>query len=156
MAIADWSVRRIRRLWLVAGVLQLGLAGVWAVQYYRAIHRPPRALADSGFVPLSQLDPAKRDSALATLRDSFGIVLNVSGDSLRSIELTPAGQQRANAIGESVSRALGPFAWKLWALVIFAYLLFFSPTIVAGVLTLVWWRTRRQRARMLVPVAADA
>jgi hypothetical protein len=90
---------------------------------------------------------------LATLRDSLGIILEVRGDTIAGVSLTPAGEARLRALAahlrpvfasiDQADRGIVPF---LVAVVLTA----FSPTIAAATLTIYWLWARRRRTAVAV------
>ena len=150
MAIRDWTPRTIRRLWVVAAAIQLALVLPWAIHQYRLRHSAPPLSTDSLPGLFSSVDSARRASALAMLRDSLGIVLEVRGDTITDVSLTPEGASRARQLAASVDTAVAQFSRVLLPLLIVVLTIEFSPTLVAVLLTACWFWLRRGHAQTAV------
>lgn len=146
MSLRHWSRKRIRRLWLLAAVLQLAILGAWAILYYDYLHESPLMAVSTDATHLSRLDSARRTAILAMLRDSLGVELTVSGDTIREVRLTPEGRRRA-ARGGVIARAFDQMGPMLLVGTLVAYLMIFSPTIVAAIITALWWTQRPHEGR---------
>jgi len=141
MAIAVWTPRRIAIIWVVAIFVQLLLG--WSAFRARptADHSMAAQVASGSLVRADSLSRVQVDRIL---RDSLGVVLQRRGDTIVAIDLTPRG----DSLAATLRGATIGFEWEGVSLprIILAILLFFSPTLAASVLTLLWRRARRAHA----------
>ena len=134
MALRDWPVRRMQRLWVGTAVLYglFFLAG--PVQNYRErriVERQQaedRAREDSAWAAMSPAQQAKADS----LKDSLRVMLGGLRQAFESAASTPEFRQSVAAFGDG-----------LWRAVVIAYALILTPALILAVLTGVWWVQRR-------------
>jgi hypothetical protein len=158
MAIRDRTPRTIRRIWVVFAVVQLAILLPGMLRLYRRQHPAPLLPAPDS-VPgiFTGRDSADREALLTELRDSLGMIVEVHGDTVTSVGLTPEGEARLRALAvqlrpqfaglNQIGRGIVPF---LLAVLLIA----FSPTLAASALSIYWLWARRRRAA--APMVSDS
>jgi hypothetical protein len=117
MAIGDWSAGRIRGLWIVGAIAELLVIYFVFVAPTMAEDNAARRWADSVASHAGPYDDLRRQKFYRLLQDSFGISVQVSGDTLttfskdsfsvaavthgdtlRRLNLSPAAERSVSAV----------------------------------------------------------
>ena len=135
MALRDWPVRRMQRLWL-------GMAAVYGVLFVagpvrnyfdrRTAERQQAeqdSRADSAWAALTPAQRAHADS----LKDSLRAALRPLRRAFDSVTASPQFAHTVSSIGHQLERAI-----------IVGLVILFTPAFVLLVLTVTWWSARRR------------
>jgi hypothetical protein len=139
MAIGSWSRRQILISWLLACAVQASFVGLAVWSWYRVTNAAAATLSTHG-AQATQPDSATRAGIDRLLRDSLGIEFQRRGDTITSVSLSGRG----DSIATTLSGAMIGIVWEPVTLLQLAVgiLAFFSPLLLAAVITLAWRRKR--------------
>ena len=142
--------RRLIRLWLVGGLLEILLVAGGAYQVHRA--NAPTAADSLGIfggrpVPVP---PAVRDSALRGLA-AQGISLQLHGDTLVGVQLSPERKREFNKVTRQFGEALTEMAPLLFAVGFAIMALYLAIPIALVIITIRWRRAARRSIESVAP-----
>lgn len=150
MVFRDRSRRRLIRLWLVGGLLEIILVAGGAYQVHRAnAFAAVDSLGIFGGRPFP-VAPAARDSALRGLA-AQGISLQLHGDTLVGVQLSRAQKQELDKAAHQFGEALSEMAPILFAVEFVILALYLAIPIALVIITIRWRRATRRSIESVAP-----